>query len=94
LRVESLTHTVAREELLLIVLRCEIAVFANLEPMIVKLTDPERGGKEKTALTGEGAVNDIAFEIKEQESKVTTIDKLSPEPQLVFVTTADSDTQT
>ena len=94
MRVESLTHAVEREELLPIVLRCEIAVFANLEPTIVKLTDPERGGEEKTTLTGEGAVNDIAFEIKEQESKVTTIDALGPEPRLAFVTTADSDTHT
>jgi hypothetical protein len=92
LSTESLTQTVANEEDLLNTLRCEITVFANFVPMIVRLEDPETGSKEEKTLTGAGALNEMVLEMHERNSKETHIDNLGPKPLLVFVTMADSDT--
>ena len=93
-RTESLTQKVANEEVPLKELLCEIAALANFEPAMTLLTDPETGGTKDGRVAGAGAVNEIAFETNELDSKETSNDKLRPKPELALETMEDSETQT
>jgi len=58
------------------------------------LRDPDTGGEKEGREAGAGAVNEIAFETKELDSKETNNARLCPKPELALATTEDSETHT